>query len=67
MRLFENKWIWIEEILRSIPILKPFKLDLKKIIKVSLFLQILQGNRFVNNSNQVIPFKRMSNTDFLNF
>lgn len=28
---------------------------------------MLQGDRFVNNSNQVVPFKRMSNLDFYRY
>lgn len=66
-KLFNKKWIWIEEILKSIPILKVYKLDLKKILKLWIYIQVLNGQKFINNSNQIVPYQRLSNFDFLNY
>ena len=62
---FGKKWVWLEECLNSMPITRGYMLDPKMILIQFIYLQILFGERFLNNCKQALPYERITNFEFV--
>lgn len=61
---FGRKWGWIEMHLKNNPLFRSYKISQKLILKLSIFLHMLLGERLILNYRQLLPYDRMTNLGF---
>lgn len=61
---FGKRWFWIESLLKSNPLFKPYKLSGRTIGRLSIFFHMLAGERVLLNHRQNIPGERIANMEF---
>jgi hypothetical protein len=61
---FGKKWGWIEGHLKNNPLFRSYKISQRLILKLSVFLHMLLGERLLLNYRQALPFDRVSNISF---
>lgn len=62
---FGKKWNWIEQHLRNNPLFRGHKITQKTILKMSIFLHMLMGERLIMNYKQILPYDRVANLSFM--
>lgn len=61
---FGRKWGWIEAHLKNNPLFRSYKIGQKLILKLSIFLHMLLGERLILNYRQLLPYDRVTNLGF---